>query len=503
MRSPFRPFRSLRARVVALNTLMLAAMLMTLGATMPFLVRSAMLASVDRDLMDRAMRFLDHPPPGMPRLGGPRGPDQPGPPPGRGPDSGPEGPPPPPRAEETFAGGQGSPLRPRVILTQPGPNDKLPAAWDDKSAAEAVNRKTIYANVTVEGEPVRLISVPFPQSGEVQGVVQVPYALGDVNRAVTGLTATLLLLSPIALVLAAIGGFLLTGRALRPVQQITLAAERIGADALDRRLPTEGDDEFTLLASTFNAMLARLEEAFGTKEKLIIRLSELIDQQRRFTADASHELRTPLTAIKANASLSLSSETDVDELRQAVREIDASATTMARLVEDLLLLARSDAGQLARNPIEIAIQEPVAQAIARVRLPERAPIVLNAPDDPLTVRGDEDELTRLFANLLDNALRHTPADGSITVTISNGPDAALVEIVDTGSGISPEHLQHLGERFYRVDEARARAHGGTGLGLSICRSIVEAHGGAMEFESEIGKGTTVRVVLPLATDSAI
>ena len=210
----FRPFRSLRSRVVAWNTVLLAAMLLVLGATMPFLVRSAMLASVDRDLMDRAHHFLDRPPPGAPRPDGPPDPNDPGPPPDGRPDGGSQGPPPPPN-DDTFAGGQGIPLRPRIFYIRPAASDKLPAPWDAKSAADALDRKTIYSNVSIDGEPVRLISLPFPPFGEVQGIVQVPYALGDVNRAVSGLRATLLLLSPIALILAGAGGFLLTSRALR------------------------------------------------------------------------------------------------------------------------------------------------------------------------------------------------------------------------------------------------------------------------------------------------
>src|SRR5439155_5332186 len=131
-----------------------------------------------------------------------------------------------------------------------------------------------------------------------RGVVQFPYALAEVNRAVAGLNRTLLLLAPLALLCAGLGGSLLTGRALRPVERITLAAERIGADALHERLPVQGNDEFTRLAATFNGILARLEGAFTTQQDLIARLRVLVEQQRRFTADASHELRTPLTAIK-------------------------------------------------------------------------------------------------------------------------------------------------------------------------------------------------------------
>jgi signal transduction histidine kinase len=261
-------------------------------------------------------------------------------------------------------------------------------------------------------------------------------------------------------------------------------------------LPVSGEDEFSDLSATFNAMLARLETSFSEQNRLVEALRQMIEQQRRFTADASHELRTPLTVIKANTSLALSGAPSPEESRQSMEDIDRAADAASRLVRDLLLLARSDAGQLGRDTVQLPVREVLSQAIANVKRNGGPPVEIDAGAG-LTVRGNEDELVRVFSNLLENAIRYTPAEGHIIVTASSDEGWVRVRIADTGAGIAPEHLPHLGERFYRVDPARTRRGGGTGLGLSICRSIVEAHGGTMSFESQVGKGTTVTVSLPV------
>lgn len=228
------------------------------------------------------------------------------------------------------------------------------------------------------------------------------------------------------------------------------------------------------------------------------RLQRLIVQQRRFTADASHELKTPLTVIKANTSLALGDPTLDEDSRQTLGDIDRAAEMMSRLVQDLLLLARSDEGQLGRDRVELSLGDVLARAASGVRRPGRAPVTLEIAESPPRVWGNEDELVRLFGNLLENAARHTPPTGRITVTANHAASTVRVRVCDTGTGIAPEHLPHLGERFYRVDPARARKDGGSGLGLAISRSIAEAHGGTLMFESKLGTGTVVTVTLPAA-----
>lgn len=230
-------------------------------------------------------------------------------------------------------------------------------------------------------------------------------------------------------------------------------------------------------------MLARLEAAF--------------ERQRRFTADASHELRTPLSIIQANTSLALEHSWPEARYREFLAAIDAAAGRQSRIVEELLFLARADAGRLARDVGPVCLVEALEEAAAAVSRPERPRIRLEAIPPTLMVPGSGSELTRLFTNLLENAVRHTPLDGTVTVSASVDTASVTVTVMDTGEGIAPEHLPHLGERFYRVDAARSGSTGGTGLGLAICRSIIEAHGGRMTIESQVGVGTTVRLQLLL------
>jgi len=324
--------------------------------------------------------------------------------------------------------------------------------------------------------PMRILSMPIERGGRIEEVLQLAYPLGGVLRELDALTATLLALVPFGLLAAGLGGAFLTGRALRPVREIAGTAARLGASDLSERLPVAGRDEFSELSSSFNAMLARLEAAF--------------DRQRRFTADASHELRTPLSIIKANTSMALEHPWPEERYREFLAAIDTAAGRQSRIVEELLFLARADAGRLARDVGPVCLIEALEEAAEAVSRPDRPCIRLESIDPALMVPGSGSELTRLFTNLLENAVRHTPpamVDArSVTVTVT-----------DTGEGIAPEHLPHLGERFYRVDAARSVGTGGTGLGLAICRSIIEAHGGRMTIESKVGEGTVVRIRLLL------
>ena len=246
--------------------------------------------------------------------------------------------------------------------------------------------------------------------------------------------------------------------------------------------------QFSELAETFNGLLNRLQSAFEQQARVL-------EQQRRFTADASHELKTPLTIIKGTTSLTLTGQPIVAVYHAALQEIDRAADTMSHLVQDLLLLARSDGGQSGKDLIELLARDVVDTAISGIT-GERGLISLDIADETLSVMGNERELVRLLSNVLENAMQHAPSDSIISVSVQTKEKHALIRVRDTGPGIAPEYLPHLGERFYRVDTARSRPEGGTGLGLSICKGIVEAHGGTLGIESTIGSGTTVLIRLP-------
>ncbi|MGC4043196.1 MAG: HAMP domain-containing sensor histidine kinase [Armatimonas sp.] len=273
---------------------------------------------------------------------------------------------------------------------------------------------------------------------------------------------------------------------LRPVQAATREAASIGAEELARRLPVEGDDEFAELTTTLNGMLARLEASF--------------EQQQRFTADASHELRTPLTVVKSASSRVLSRTDLPDDIRRAMERINRASGVMGDVIEDLLLLARSDSNQLDLQPGPILLHDFLDDLIADIPMEGSARVENKTPQgqDQLTLYGDPRHLSRLFTNLIENAMRHTPTSGAITLDASSQNGSTVIYIKDTGEGIAPEHLPHVLERFYRADAARTRASGGTGLGLSICQTIAEAHGGTLKVQSVLGQGTTVSVTLPLS-----
>lgn len=362
--------------------------------------------------------------------------------------------------------------------------------WDRMLYRMSLRGRKGYSTMRVDGEQTRVYSRPLVRDGGIVGVVQAARPLTELTEFLKVLTFSLLVLLPFTLLAAGFGGMFLTDRWIRPVRQITRAAEELSAQDLSRRLEITGNDEFSRLASTFNSMSERLQEAFS-------RLELSVEEQRRFTADASHELRTPLTTIKANTSLTLRGARSVEEYREALQAVDTAANVMDRLIRDLLLLARSDDGQLLIKQDSVRISDVLDAAVSMAApSPEQAGVQVEVAEPALAAIGDKHHLVRLVLNLLENALRHTPSAGSVKLTACRENDLAVIRVVDTGEGISPENLPHLGERFYRVDKGRSRSQGGTGLGLAICRSIAQAHGGSISITSALGKGTTVRVELP-------
>lgn len=349
----------------------------------------------------------------------------------------------------------------------------------------------------IEGHegPMRVLTDPITVDGHVVGALQVALSLEEVRDTMRTLLKVLLLLAPAMLLLASAGGLLLAHRALNPLDRMTRTAQQISAENFSRRLDLRGpDDEVGRLARTFDAMITRLQAAF--------------DQQRRFTADASHELRTPLTAMIGQIDVAVDRPRAAESYRDTLLSVREQAQRLARMTNDLLFLARSDVqprlvqhepidlGQLL--PAIVAQTEPLAQA--------RDQALIYEPSGPLPVCGNEDDLIRLFLNLIDNAIRYTPPGGTITVVAdqlsapssTHAPGLIRIRVSDSGPGIAPEHLPHLFERFFRADRGRARAQGGSGLGLSIAQTIVQSHGGQLTVASELGSGSTFTATLPQA-----
>jgi len=291
---------------------------------------------------------------------------------------------------------------------------------------------------------------------------------------------------PCAVGLSLIGGYLLAGRVLAPVGAMADRARRITAESLDARLPgSNSADEFGRLASVFNETLARLDTAF--------------EQLRRFTADASHELRTPLTAIRSVGEVALQRSLRTEDYREVIGSMLEEVDRLARLVENLLLLTRAEAGRIPMTHASVDLRELVGGAAdsLRVLAEEKNQELTLQLGAAVAVDCDATVLRQGIINLLHNAIKFTPPKGVIRVaTTSTTGGEAVVEVEDSGPGIPPADQPRVFERFYRVDLARSRDTGGTGLGLAIARWAVEANGGRIELESVAGHGALFRVVLP-------
>lgn len=387
-----------------------------------------------------------------------------------------------------------SPFRARILRLDDGKTSAGEPPYDvaayEKSKSGSTEFTEIQLEADKEKEPVRLLTVPVKVDDKVVRVIQYPQPLSGTYQALSGITWTLVTVLPLILLVAGVGGAFLAGRALKPVRELTETAGRVSVESLDGRLEVKGNDEFSRLSQTFNGMMERLQSAFGGME-------QAIEQQRRFTADASHELRTPLTVIKANTSLALKGERSAEDYKKTLTAVNAAADTMNRLVTDLLLLARSDGEALELSLVPVCLRKVLRDAISCVERPGVAPVKLEMECEDLELNGDAHSLVRVFINLLENSARHTPESGTIKLEARSDQQDAIVTVQDSGRGISSEHLPHIFDRFYRVDQARARAEGGNGLGLAICKSIIDLHHGTISIASTENVGTTVTVKIPL------
>jgi len=367
-------------------------------------------------------------------------------------------------------------------LHQPLPLD--PSALPALQAALQSGVSPQPTIVTVGGRQLLLDNAALVFHGRVVGVLQVARPLRAIDQPLDIVRRVLLIGGPIATLVAFGVGWLLAGTALRPIARITRTARAIGeAQDFDRRVAYTGaPDEVGRLATTFNAMLARLAEAYQT--------------QRRFVADASHELRTPLTSIRGNVAL-LRREPPIAAVDRVaiLDDLEAESARMGLLVGDLLTLARADAGRpLRQEPVPVA---PLLESLLRrARLPHPAHTLRDEGGPDVVVLGDPDALAQVLLILLDNACKFTLPEGTIAVTTAVMGDRAAIAVRDTGSGIAPDVLPRVFERFYQGDTSRAGT--GAGLGLAIAKALVEGQGGTIGVESRVGVGSVFTVTLPRA-----
>ncbi len=350
----------------------------------------------------------------------------------------------------------------------------LPATWPRRFAGLRLP----------DGDHVRMLVRPVEVGGQ-RLYVRVGRSERFARRELQEFAAVLGLSLPFAFAVAVAAGYVLARRALAPVESMTARARRITADRLGERLPAGNpSDEFGQLAGVINDALSRLERAFDTL--------------RRFTADAAHELRTPLTAIRSVGEVGLRgprSEADYRELVGSILEETERLTTMA---DSLLLLSQADSGAADLHPARFALAE-LAREVAsdlEVLAEEKGQTVRVDAGTGAEVVADRPTLRQAVLNLLDNAIKYSQEGADIRLAARASDGAAILEVVDNGPGIAPEHLPHIFERFYRADRARSRASGGAGLGLAIAQWAVEANGGRLEVESRPGRGSLFRIVLP-------
>jgi signal transduction histidine kinase len=332
------------------------------------------------------------------------------------------------------------------------------------------------------------------------GQLVIATSLGDIDSTVTRLEIADAIAAAVAVVLLAGVGLPLVRASLAPLREIESTAAAIAGGDLSRRIDhAAGDTEVGRLAEALDLMLASIEAAYLARADGEARALRSQDRMRRFIADASHELRTPLTSVRGLAEFGLQQGGGVnpEELLRLMGLIAREAGRMGQLVDDLLLLARFDAGRaLERRPVDLA--SIAAEAVQQARIVSAGwPITLKAAE-PVIVDADAERLRQVIDNLIGNAIQHTPRGTPVSVNVSSEPGTGLLTVADRGPGMSQEQASHVFERFYRTDDARTRARGGAGLGLAIATSLAVAHGGELTVDTQPGHGAAFHLRLPLA-----
>jgi two-component system, OmpR family, sensor kinase len=345
--------------------------------------------------------------------------------------------------------------------------------------------RPVYRDSTIQGAHLRVLSAPLIFGNRIIGVLQVATSMAVIDTTRRDLLSIMVAMAVISAVLAGVGSWLVLGQAFSPLEAITDTVEQINrADDLSRRIPYRGpaDDEVGNLSESFNQTLERLESLFTS--------------QQRFIADVSHELRTPLTVIKGNVDL-MRRMKKLDA--ESLSSIDQEAGRLTRLVGGLLLFAQAESGKLALSMKPVELDNLLTEVFQEMRVLAGGKVQIKMTEiDQILVNGDRDRLKQVLLNLVANAIQYTPQGGEVFLSLAKVGEQTRIIVRDTGSGIPPEDLPHIFDRFYRAEKSRTRSKTtGFGLGLSIANWIVENHGGQIKVESKEGKGTTFAIWLPL------
>ncbi len=366
-----------------------------------------------------------------------------------------------------------------TMLDQRGASDEFPAWGQLQPGYQTASRPGDDTQWRTYTEPVRGVD------GSIRVWLQVIQPLEMLTNTQQDVRDQLLLIIPFTLLVLGAGGYFLASRALRPIDRITHTAGSISANDLSQRIEYQGpQDEVGRLASTFNAMLARLQDAFV--------------RERRFSADAAHELRTPLSVLKGKLDVALSRERTTTEYQATLTDLSSSVERLISLSSDLLVLSRLEQRTLEGNKAEINLTdllESILEQYQPLAAARRIEMSIHLPP-AIRIQGYSDALMRLFINLIDNAVKYTPAAGHISVEAGEVEGLIHVDLFNSAENLREDVIQRLFERFYRADPSRSRNSGGAGLGLSIAREIAEVHGGRITAHQLPGEGIMFKVELP-------
>jgi heavy metal sensor kinase len=372
------------------------------------------------------------------------------------------------------------------VLYQSPDFGQLPAARDRVSAFVA-QAKQFHTEHGSSDQSVVLYDVAYRSASGISYRIEVGASHFPIEQLLENLLAILLVLTPVILLAAAVGGYLLMAQPLHPLASLTSKAERIGVGELGERLPVIATgDELERLSLSLNRMITRLEDALA--------------HNRRFTADVSHELRTPLTIVRGELDHVMQMHDLSPEIGESVGSALEEVERLARIVESLLAISHLDSGGagIERNTFDLHATAISTADQMRLLAEEKRISLICDTAGPVYTIGDESRIKQVLVNLLDNSIKYTPEGGCITTSISAEGGDAVLTVKDNGIGIPAESLPHLFERFYRAERARSRRVAGVGLGLPIVQAICRAHGGTISITSNEGRGTSVEVRLPIA-----
>ncbi|MGR3178152.1 MAG: heavy metal sensor histidine kinase [Candidatus Anammoxibacter sp.] len=357
----------------------------------------------------------------------------------------------------------------------------------EEAIANVKNGRKTMETIRVEGKsrPYLLLTKPVVQNGSTKYILQMTMYLRDVYKSSGNFKKNITMLIPGLIVITVIGGWFIARKSIAPVGEITKAAQEITSLNMDIRLkPIHTGDELEELTNTINLMLSRLDNSF---KKLT-----------QFTSDVSHELRTPIATLRVGTEVALGKKMTVAEHNELLERFLPQFEKMTRMIEDLLVLLRSDSGAKSLHLKSFNLRSVLTELYNTFSMLSESKNVGLSIEKMADVQIDGDEilLHRVFSNLLDNAIKYTLLGGNVHISLEDSDNNVLVRIKDTGVGIPDDHKEQIFDRFYRVDSSRSRETGGVGLGLSICKNIIELHNGKIEVRSTLGAGSTFIVTLP-------